>query len=269
MDPMMLVLIVTGLLLLLLVLGMPVAFALALCGTIGLSALRSLGLAAQMLGVTPLEKMGNYSLTMVPMFILMGALAFTAGLSRVAYDVGYKWLGRIPAGLGVATMAAGAIFGAISGSSTATAEALGMIAIPEMRRLGYDKKLAAGCVAESIGKLLMSGVVPGLLTMVGFSLMLIILALRAPHLLPSGSKVSWRERFASLPGLFPLVILFTVVLGGIYSGIVTPTEAAAVGAMTTFIMTVIALLRRRATWSETRQAFRETISTSAMLFTLF
>ncbi|MDP2744505.1 MAG: TRAP transporter large permease subunit, partial [Dehalococcoidia bacterium] len=249
MDPMMLVLIVTGLLLLLLVLGMPVAFALALCGTIGLAALRSLGLAAQMLGVTPLERIGNYSLTMVPMFILMGALAFTAGLSRVAYDVGYKWLGRIPAGLGVATMVAGAIFGAISGSSTATAAALGRVAIPEMRRLGYDKKLAAGCVAaaalvdnlippsigfviygiltgESIGKLLMSGVVPGLLTMVGFSLMLIILALRAPHLLPSGSKVSWREKFASLPGLFPLVILFVIVIGGIYSGIVTPTEAA-------------------------------------------
>ncbi|MBM2831476.1 MAG: transporter large permease, partial [Dehalococcoidia bacterium] len=114
-----------------------------------------------------------------------------------------------------------------------------------------------------------SGVVPGLLTMVGFSLMLIIIALRAPHQLPSGSKVSWREKFACLPGLFPLAILFIVVLGGIYTGIVTPTEAAAVGAMTTFIMTVIALLRRRATWSETRQAFRETISTSAMLFTLF
>ncbi|MBI4496003.1 MAG: TRAP transporter large permease subunit, partial [Deltaproteobacteria bacterium] len=265
-DPLTLVFLVVGLLLLLLVLGMPVAFALALCGTIGLALLKSLGLATQLLGVSPLERIGNYSLTMVPMFVLMGQLAFVAGMSRVAYDVGYKWLGRIPAGLGVATMAAGAIFGAVSGSSTATAAALGKVAIPEMRRLGYDKKLAAGCVAsaalvdnlippsigfviygimtgESIGKLLISGVVPGLLTMLGFSLLLVIIALRAPHLLPQGAKTGWRERFACLPALFPLVLLFVVVIGGIYSGIVTSTEAAAIGAMTTFIMVLIVLLR--------------------------
>ena len=292
MDPMLLVILMTALVLVLLALGMPVAFSLAACGIIGMAFLKSLGMAVSTLEIVPLQKIASYFLVMVPMFILMGQLAYAADLSKDAYNVGNKWLGQFPGGLGIATVAASALFGACSGSTTAAAAALGKVCVPEMRKFGYDPKLAAGLVAsagtianlippsigfvvygiltgESIGKLLISGIVPGILTAVVFALVIFLIALKAPHLAPRGAAASWKERLASLPGILPILLLFGIIIVGIYTGIATSIEIAGVGAFAAFVMALIIFLRRHSSWNRLRDSFQETVSSTAMIFTLF
>jgi tripartite ATP-independent transporter DctM subunit len=292
MDPLVVIGLVIALLLLLLLVGMPVAFALALAGVAGLALMKSIGVAIDTLGILPYAKSANYFLTVVPMFVLMGQLGFASGLSRDAYSVGHKWMGHLPGGVAIGTVAGCAIFGAACGSSMAEAAAMGRIAIPEMRRLGYSRELACGCVAsagllaimippsvglvfygvltgESVGKMLVSGILPGILTAVNFSLLLFVMARVNPRMAPRRPRASWRERLLSLPAILPVGVVFIIVMGGIYGGVFTPTEAGALGAFGAFGILLAALFRADSSWGETKGAFLETAHTSAMIILLF
>jgi len=220
------------------------------------------------------------------MFILMGNIAFYAGFTKDAYTAAYKWVGRIPGGLSVATLMGAAAFGACSGSSIAATAALGRLALPEMKRYHYNHSLAAGVVAmggtlsalippsillviygviteESIGKLLIAGIVPGVLSMVFFALLVIIWATIKPEHAPRGEKFSLRERLVSLKDVIGILFLFICVTGGIYSGIFTPTEAGAVGA---FIILIMAIVMRRLSWQVFKEVVMETIRVVSSIF---
>jgi tripartite ATP-independent transporter DctM subunit len=263
-------------LLLLILAGMPIAFALALSGFIGLAILRSMGVAFDALGVFPFGRVLSFLLTLIPMFILMGQLAYAAGLSQSAYNAGNKWLGHIPGGLGIATVTAGAAFGACCGSSIAASAALGKATIPEMRRFSYNRGLACGTVASagllsslippslgfvfygvvtgaSIGKLLISGIIPGIITATSFAFALTLIALRRPNMAPRGVRVG---------------MIFIVVLGGIYGGVFTATEAGALGATLAMLIAVTMVLRKRSRWNDIKEACLETVNTTAMVFAL-
>jgi len=268
--------------------GVPIAFSLAGVGLLGILALKGLGIAVNAGGTLPYSAIAAYTLSAVPMFVLMGELADLAGVSAQLYRAGYNWLGRLPGGLAIATIFACAGFAATSGSSVATAATMGKISIPEMKRYGYDDKLSTGSVAaggllgilippsiplvlygimtgESIGKLLLAGIVPGLLTALLFALSISLRVWANPHLAPKASGVSWSEKVNSLGAVWGVGVLFFAVIGGLYSGIVTPTEAAAVGAFAAFLMAVVKLRFRLAKLGE---AFGQTARTSGMLFTI-
>ncbi|MBM2831794.1 MAG: C4-dicarboxylate transporter permease [Dehalococcoidia bacterium] len=291
MDPIIVASLIVALLLFLIFIGMPIAFALGISGVIGIAVLRSMGVALDVLGTYPWGRVLSFLLTLIPMFILMGQLADVGGISKDAYAVGYKWLGHIPGGLGMATVAAATIFGAASGASTAAAAALGKVCVPEMRKYGYDSKLAAGCVAsaalldilippslgmviygvmaeESIGKLLVAGIIPGILTALNFAILLYFIAKVRPEMAPLGPRTGWKERFLSLRGLMWVLVLFILVMGGIYSGAVTPTEAGAIGAFGTLVIALINIRREGAGWRRLKEAFIETTNTTAMVFAL-
>lgn len=292
MDPTIIVAISVALMLVLLFLSVPIAFALALAGAVGLALLRSTGVALDTLGMLPYTKSAIYLMTVVPMFLLMGNLAVASGLGKDAYGVANKWIGHLPGGLGMATIAACAVFGAVSGSSMAEASAMGKITIPEMRKYGYKKELASALVAcaaltdmmippsigfvvygflsgESIGKLLIAGFIPGFFTAFCFAVLLFVMAKVRPNVAPRGVKATWSERLGSLPGLLMVGLLFMVAIGGIYVGVFTPTEGGAIGATVAFIMAVVALLRKRTSWSEMKQAFLDTAHVSSMIMFLF
>jgi tripartite ATP-independent transporter DctM subunit len=250
-----------------------------------------MGVAFDALGVFPFGRVLSFLLTLIPMFILMGQLAYAAGLSQSAYNAGNKWLGHIPGRLVIATVTAGAAFGACCGSSIAASAALGKATIPEMRRFSYNRGLACGTVAsagllsslippslgfvfygvvtgESIGKLLISGIIPGIITAISFALALTLIALRRPNMAPRGVRASWTERFRSLPGLFWVGMIFIVVLGGIYGGVFTATEAGALGATLAMLIAVTMVLRKRSRWNDIKEACLETVNTTAMVFAL-
>ena len=274
-----------GLFLLMLVIGMPISFSLFFVGLLGITLTRGLPVAMSTLGSLPYSIAANALLIVVPMFILTGAIAFAAGISRDAYDLAYRWLGRLPGGLGMATVAACAAFAATSGSSVATAATVGKVALPEMKRFGYSDSLATGTVAAggllgimippsitlviygivtetSIGKLLIAGILPGLMTALIFILGVGAVALRRPELAPRGSGFPWSERLRSLYKGWGVVVLFTVVIGGIYAGIFTASEAAAVGAAVALLMALL----RRVGYRALRQSFLESAQTTAMIF---
>lgn len=292
MDPILISIIAIVLLLVLILLRMPIAFALLLSGTVGILILRGAGVTFSALSGTPFSKTAIYTLSVVPMFLLMGQLAYATRVSRDAYDVGYKWLGHIPGGLGLATIAAGIVFGAASGASTAAAAALGKVCVPEMRRYGYNAKLATGIVSaaglldilippsvgmviygvltgESIGKMLIAGIVPGFVTAANFAIIIFIIAKVRPSMAPRGTGTPWKERFRSLRSLAWIAFLFVVVMGGIWTGAVTPTEGGAVGAFAIFVVAIVLGLRKQVDWAEVKQAFLDTGNITAMLFALF
>lgn len=273
-------------LLFLLALGTPIYLSLLLTGFAGIAIISDLEMAVNVLRHLPYPTIAGYMLMVVPLFVLMGSFAFSAGISRRAYDIGRKWLSRFPGGLAMATTVGCAAFAAACGSSPATAAAVGKVAIPEMTEAGYDRKLATGCVATggclgilippsivlvmygivtetSIGALLVGGFIPGLLTVVVFICGIYLLCRFNPQLAPPTSSFSWKERFVSLKGGWGVVMLFLVVIGGIYFGIATPAEAAAVGA---FISFLVMLLSRRQLGQKLKAGFRDTARTSAMIF---
>jgi len=228
--------------------NMPIAFGLAITGTLGIIILNGFQIGIFSLGTYPYGFLTSWLLVAVPLFILMGNLASTAGAAEKAYATANKWLNRLPGGLAMASIAACACIAATSGSSLATAGVVGSIAIPEMRKYGYDRRFAAGTVScggllgilippsiplvlygflaqESIGKLLLAGIIPGILTALIYCLGISMMV-----------KVSWRDRFKSLPSIWGVAILFLTIVVGIYSGFFTPTEAAAVGSFVGLLM---------------------------------
>jgi tripartite ATP-independent transporter DctM subunit len=269
-----------------LVLGMPIAFASALVGFVGLFALKGWGAAGDAVAFLSYRITADYNLTVIPLFIIMGYFAHFAGLTGDLFNTMRKWIGHLPGGLAIATIFGCAGFAACSGSSAAAAAVMGKATIPEMRKVGYDPKLATGVVAasgtmaslippsnmtviygiitqQSIGVLLVAGFIPGLFEAVSYSLITFFIARFRPKLAPVVPAASWRERVNSLKGVWGVLAIMVVVLGGLYLGIFTPTEAAGVAAFGTF---VIALALRKVTWANLKESLYSTAKTTAMIF---
>lgn len=270
----------------LLVIGVPIGIGMATVGFLGIVIYRGFETALNTFFSIPYSATASWLLSVVPMFILMGNIAFFAGFTRDAYDTAYRWVARYPGGISVATLMGAAAFGACSGSSIAATAALGRLALPEMKRFGYDRRLAAGVVGmggtlsalippsillvlygiiteESIGKLLVAGVIPGVISMIFFALLVIVWAKLKPEHAPRGAAFSWKERFQSLKGVAGIIFLFICVTGGIYTGVFTPTEAGAVGA---FIVLVMAISMGRLRWETFKEILIESLRVVSSIF---
>ncbi|MDD3268256.1 MAG: TRAP transporter large permease [Syntrophomonadaceae bacterium] len=275
-------------LLVFLLLGMPVAFALGASGMLGLLTTQDLQVTLGIFMTAPYRSVASYSLITIPLFVLMAELLNQSGLAKQAYVAAYKWIGQLPGGLAIATILGGAIFGACSGSSTASCATFGAIAVPEMRKYEYDDELSTGTISiagtlaalippsilmvvygvqteTSIGKLLIAGVLPGLLMTVLYSLAIFLMVKRKPELGPAIPAFPLKERWQSLFSIWPLVVIGGLVLACLYTGITTPTEAAAFGAVGTYIM---GLITRTLDIERTIKALKSTVSTTAMCFGL-
>jgi tripartite ATP-independent transporter DctM subunit len=281
---------IIGLVLLVIVLfsRMPVGFVMAFLGFLGFSYMVSLEAGLSLLAKDIFAIFGSYSLTVVPLFVLMGQLAFHAGISRRLYDSAYTFMGHWPGGLAMATIGACAGFAAICGSTNASAATMATVALPEMKRYGYDMKLATGTVAaggslgilippsvifiiygimteQSIGKLFASGIFPGILLAGLFILTIYIWTRFRPGLGPRGPRTSLAEKLRSLLGLVEMLILFGLVMGGLFKGFFTPTEAGAIGAFATLLLAVV---RRQIRWQGFLQALVETTRISCMVLVI-
>lgn len=276
-----------GLLLLLLALRLPIGVALGLAAFTGIFWLRGSGAAFSLMGSTTFQFVAHWSLTAIPMFILMGAIAFHTGLTRTLYDAGRAWLSFLPGGLAIATNVSSAGFAAASGSSVAMAGAMSRLAVPEMLRAKYDPGLATGVVAASgtlgafippsipfvlyavfmeasVGQLLMAGIIPGLLTMLAYAALIIIRVKVNPALAPRTHDVyEMPEKLRLLVKSWPLPVIVSGVVGGLYTGTVTATEAGAFGA---FIAVIAAALQGSFSWRAMKEAVAETVQSTASIF---
>ncbi|PIE36304.1 C4-dicarboxylate ABC transporter permease [candidate division KSB3 bacterium] len=275
----------TFLLIVLLFSKMPVGFVMALLGVLGFSYVVNPSAGFSLLAKDMFETFSSYNLTVIPLFIFMGQIAFHSGISKRLYDAVYVMMGHYRGGLAIATIGACAGFSAISGSTNATAATMAMITLPEMRRYKYDMGLATGTVSaggslgilippsvifiiygvmteQSIGKLFAAGILPGILLASLFILTIYIRVRQNPSLAPQGEKSSIRERAKSFAGVFEALLIFALVMGGLFFGIFTPTEAAAVGA---FLTLALALIRRQLNWKRLVRALTETTKISCMV----
>jgi tripartite ATP-independent transporter DctM subunit len=272
--------------LILLALGTPIAIGLGIVGFIGSAILGGWPAAAFVIGASPFETIASYSLSVVPLFVMMGVFAGRAGLSQSLYDAVYAFFGNVKGGLAIATIGACALFGAICGSSLATASTMGRVALPEMRRHNYEDGFAAAAVAAggtlgvlippsiilviyalltdtSIGKLFIAALLPGLLGTSLYIAAIMILVHFKPEIGPPGGTTKWAVKFNALGRVWPVVALFLLVIGGIYVGWFSPTEAAAVGAGGAILL---AFIFGRMSKSVVVEAVRETATTTGMIF---
>ncbi len=272
-------------LILLLFARIPVGFAMAIVGFTGFVQLVNLDAALSLLARDVFSTFSSYGLTVIPLFIFMGQVSFHAGISRRLYDTAYAFIGHRPGGLAMATVGACTAFGAICGSSPATAATMATVALPEMKRYNYSMELATGAVAsggslgmlippsvvfivygimteQSIGKLFMAGIFPGLLIAGLFCLAISLSCRRHPELGPSGPPTSWRNRFQSLKGTGETLLIFGLVMGGLFVGFFTPTEAGAIGALCSI---GIALMGRNLTFAKLKISLFETTRTACMV----
>jgi len=270
----------------LMILRTPVAFAMLLTGFFGTWMLEGLRRASAVMMTETYSAVANYSLIVVPMFILLGNVASESGFSRGLYDAAHAWVGRLRGGLATASVIGCAAFSAVSGSSVATAVTIGKVALPEMKRLGYGPALSTGSIAaggtlgflippstgfviyavlteQSIGRLFMAGILPGLLMLAFFIGAIWIVTLRNPAAGPRGEAVPLAKRFALLIKAFPLIAVIVVSIGGIYLGVFTPVEASGIGAA---LAVILAFATRSLNFSGFRRAIMETVRTSAMLY---
>ena len=265
---------------------MRIAFATALCGFLGLWMLRGYDPAAALSATSIIGHLTNYNLLVLPLFILMGFFAYYAGITRDLYWAARQWFGHLPGGLAIATILGSAGFAAACGASTASAAVMGRVALPELKKYGYDDRVSTGCVAaggtmatmippsvlmvvygfiaeQSIGALLLAGILPGLLEAVSYGIMLLVRFHLNPALGPPIRGITWPDRFRSLTGVWGLIVLIVLVMGGIYSGVATPTEAAGVGALGACAMALPRLTGRKF-WG----AVVETARASSLIFAI-
>ena len=270
-----------------LLLGVPIAFSLATAGIVGILLLGGdLNVVLRILGTTPFGVTAEYVLTTIPMFILMAYFSASGGLARDLYTAGAHWLSGVRGGLAIATVFACGIFGAMSGASLAAAAVMSSIAMPEMRRHGYSDELAAGAIGigatldilippsvgmviygistqTSIGKLLIAGVVPGIIVALFLIVAILVWVTVRPSHAPATSAVPARERWASLRRIWSSLLLIVLVVALLYTGVATPTEVGALGA---FLAAAIGIALRRLTWAGALDAVRQTVKTSALIF---
>jgi len=268
-------------------LGVPIAFALAGAGALGIWLVTGdWNIVMGVLGMAPFNSVANYVLTTIPMFILMAQLSSSSGLANDLYNVASDWLSGLRGGLAIATVFACAIFGAMSGASVAAASVMSKIAMPNMRRFGYSEVLAAGSIGvgstldilippsvamvvygilteTSIGKLLIAGVVPGIVLAILLALVIWVWVTINPSLAPKIRTTSWRNRLKNLYRILPSLLLILMVLVLLYTGIATPTEVGALGA---FMAAAIGLALGRLTWSGLVEALKETVQGTVMIF---
>lgn len=278
----------TCLIFLLMAIGTPVFAALGLAGITGIIMIEDLTFVLNRLKAFSYSQSASYLLTVIPLFILMGAFAHHAGIGQKLFGVARKWVGHRPGGLAMASILTCAGFAATSGSSVATAATVGSVAIPEMRKAGYDSRLSAGAVAAggvlgvlippsvllifyaaltevSAGKMLVAGVLPGLLSTAVFIFGIWVISTRLGRSNATLPRAGWGLRFASLADAWQVILLFLVVLGGIYLGFVTPTEAGAVGAFVAFAMLLTSRQARLGLKAKIFESFRSSITTTVMI----
>ena len=268
--------------------GLPVAFSFAVVGTVGLIYFRGLDSGLAILGHTPFSWGTESNLLPLPLFILMGLFAFHSRISQDLYETAHKWIGRFPGGIALATNISSTFFAACCGVSMAGAATMSSIAYPEMQKLRYSHRLATGCIVaggglsslippsiafiiygflteKSIAKLFMAGILPGIMVSLMFLITIVIMCKRTPSLGPPGPSYSWKERIVSLKGVWGFLLLFALVIGGLYFGVFTPTEAGAMGAFGAFF---IALVTRRLTMAGLVGATKDTLKTSCFIMTM-
>ncbi|KJS40709.1 MAG: C4-dicarboxylate ABC transporter permease [Roseovarius sp. BRH_c41] len=305
MEPIEIGIAVTGIMLVVVVLGMRVAFAAALAGVVGLiwifwskkgydgdQFLWAVTVAVKTAGQVPHSKVSSQALSLIPTFILIGYLAYYAGLTQALFEAAKRWVAWVPGGLAVSTVFATAGFAAVSGASVATAAVFARIAIPEMLKIGYDKRFAAGVVAASgtlaslippsallviyaiiveqdVGKLLLAGFVPGMFSAIVYVVLIIGLAMTIKGFGPPVSGFTWRERFVSLPPALPIVFVVVTIVFFVYNPFGgdawgTPTEGGAIGAFLVFLVALYRGMR----WPELKDALLETAKLSVMIFSI-
>ena len=275
-------------LLLLVFVRLPIAFAMGLVGFVGFALQTNIKASLSMVGRLVIDTGQDYGLSVVPLFILMGLFVNRAGLSNELYRASYAFLGHFRGGLAMATIVACGGFSAICGSSLATAATMSRVAMPPMRKYGYTDSLASASIAaggtlgilippsvilviygliteQSIGKLFIAGIVPGLLGIAFYLLAIRFTVARNPASGPAGGRSGWPERFAALRGVWAVLLLFFLVIGGIYGGVFTPTEAAGIGAGGAFL---IAVARRSLRWKDLFDVLTDAARTTAMLFSV-
>jgi len=276
-----------GALLLLVFAGVRVYIAAAVVGLVGLVVLIGWDAGAGIAGTIPHSKSTTYTLSVLPMFILIGFLAFHAGITEALFDAARKWVGWVPGGLAVATVFATAGFAAVSGASTATAAVFARVAIPDMLKSGYSPRLAAGVVAaggtlaslippsailviyaiiveESVGRLLLAGFIPGVVSALIYALLIIGQCAWRPELGRPIGGFTWGERLRALPGTSPILLVVLIIITAIYGGWATPTEAGALGAFVVFLLAIMRGMR----WTTLREALMETAKLTVMIFSL-
>ena len=279
----------TGMLFLIIICGAPIMLALTGVGFTGILIMNGLVPSISLIGTMIYPVVSAFHFSAIPMFLLMGFFAIRAGIGDDLFDACSKWFGRLPGGLALASTGATAAFGAASGSSVGTATLFTKLALPEMIQRGYDRGFAAASIAiagtlavlippsalvvvygiltnAAIGKLLIAGIVPGLIFAALLALTVLSVALISPHKAPAGDQTfSWKERFWSLRMIGPLALVIFIMLGGLYAGVFTPTESGAVGAFATFIM---AILRCGLRGIRLGHALTETVMLTAMIFAI-
>lgn len=266
----------------------PVAFVVLAVGFVGSAVLTSPAQSVQLVSASLFDQLSSNTMVTVPLFILMGQIIYHSGMSSKVFDAAYKWIGFLPGGVAATTVAASIGFSTVSGSNAGTTATMGSISLPEMRKYGYDPRLAGGSVAvggllgtiippstaliiiavqseQSITRLFQASLLPGLMT--GALLLLTVFAIAwvKPEFGPRGPVFSWKERFVSLGGVIQILVLFIVSIGGLFAGLFTPMEAAGVGALGAIIL---ALFGRNLTWSVLQNAILESVRLSGMVIFL-
>lgn len=268
--------------------SMPVGFVMALIGFVGFAQIVSPDAALNLLSKDIFGTFSSYSLTVIPLFVLMGQIAFHSGISTRLFNAAYKFMGHLPGGLAIATIGACAFFASICGSTNATAATMASATLPEMKRYNYKPELATGVVAaggslgilippsvifivygilteQSIGKLFIAGILPGIILTIFFVAAILIWVTLKPELGPKGPRFSFKERMASLTGISETLVIFVLVMGGLFIGFFTPTEAGAMGA---FFTLLIAVVRRQLTWKGFFDALSETTRITCMIMVI-
>ena len=288
MDPITLSILIFILLFVLLAIGLPIGFAMAVTGFLGSAMLIDFNAAMALLGQTAFETPITYNLSIVPLFILMGYFASNSGLSEALFSACNTWLGSRRGGLALATIGGCGAFAAICGSSLATAATMTQVALPEMKRFNYDDSLATGSIAaggtigilippsvilvlygilteSNIGELFLAGFIPGILTVIFFMTTILIVTAIYPETGPRGAKTTFAQKMGAFKKVWSTMLLFLLVIGGIYLGIFSPEEAAGIGASGAL---ALALMARTMTWDIFFDCLMETVKTSEMIFTI-
>jgi len=268
--------------------GIELGFAMALVGFVGFSIIVSTQAALNLLAKDIFDVFSSYGFTVIPLFVLMGQVAFNAGIAKRLYNTSYRFIGHIPGGLAMATVAGATAFKAICGSSPATAATFASVAVPEMDRYHYDKKLSAGIVAtvgtlgilippsvtlivfgiiteQSIGKLFLAGLIPGLIIAFFFICIIYGWCKINPSLGPKGEKSTWKERWRSTPEIMWVVVIFLLVIGGLMKGFFTPTEAGSIG---TFAVLLLSVAKRDINFKGYIKSVVESLRTACMVLML-
>ena len=267
--------------------GVRVYYAAAVVGLLGIVSIIGWDAGAGIAGTVPHSKSVTYTLSVLPMFILIGYLAFHAGITESLFDAARKWIGWVPGGLAVATVMAATGFAAVSGASVATAAVFARVAIPEMLKYGYNRRLAAGVVAaggtlaslippsaliviyaiiveESVGALLVAGFLPGIVSAIVYVAIIVTIATINPSLGRPITGYTWRQRWKSVPGTFPIVAVVLIIFTAMYYGWATPTEAGALGAFVVFVLALFHGMR----WHSLREALLESAKLTVMIFSI-